>query len=268
MVESKPRSFRKRPCSAVMTGHRGFQPVIDAIIRLAERAAKDPRDFAPERSRGRVEKAVADDREAELRAPTRSPPSRSATRPSTPSRKVDGASSRKAVEPQFSSAASAKRVQEAWQAKVVRWNILDTGQAHRRSRREDGAPDHPEVGVLPRTHGSALFTRGETQALVVATLGTGDDEQYHRRAGRHQRSASCSTTTSALFGRRNGPRVRRSRREIGHGKLAWRAIRPMLPRRPSSPRPPSSPEITESNGSSSMATVCGSSLALMDAGVP
>uniref|UniRef100_UPI0030D78561 polyribonucleotide nucleotidyltransferase n=1 Tax=uncultured Hoeflea sp. TaxID=538666 RepID=UPI0030D78561 len=127
-----------------------------------------------------------------------------------------------------------------------------------------------EVGLLPRTHGSALFTRGETQAIVVATLGTGEDEQY---------VDSLTGTKKATFmlhynfppysvgetGRTGSP----GRREIGHGKLAWRAIHPMMPSADQFPytlRVVS--EITESNGSSSMATVCGTSLALMDAGVP
>jgi polyribonucleotide nucleotidyltransferase len=127
-----------------------------------------------------------------------------------------------------------------------------------------------EVGVLPRTHGSALFTRGETQALVVATLGTGEDEQYvdslegtyKERFLLHYNFPPYSVGET---GRMGSP----GRREIGHGKLAWRAIRPMLPAQAEFPytlRVVS--EITESNGSSSMATVCGTSLALMDAGVP
>ncbi len=156
------------------------------------------------------------------------------------------------------------------QAKVVRWNILDHG------RRIDGRdvttvrPITAEVGVLPRTHGSALFTRGETQALVVATLGTGEDEQfidalegtYKERFLLHYNFPPYSVGET---GRMGAP----GRREIGHGKLAWRAIHPMLPTPAEFPytiRAVS--EITESNGSSSMATVCGSSLALMDAGVP
>ena len=156
------------------------------------------------------------------------------------------------------------------QAKVVRWNILD------HKRRIDGRdlatvrPILAEVGVLPRTHGSALFTRGETQALVVATLGTGEDEQYvnsldgtyKERFLLHYNFPPYSVGET---GRMGSP----GRREIGHGKLAWRAIHPMLPTAAEFPytiRVVS--EITESNGSSSMATVCGSSLALMDAGVP
>ena len=152
----------------------------------------------------------------------------------------------------------------------MRWNILDD------KRRIDGRdlttvrPIVGQVGILPRTHGSALFTRGETQALVVATLGTGEDEQYvdsldgtyKERFLLHYNFPPYSVGET---GRMGTP----GRREIGHGKLAWRAIHPMLPTAAEFPytiRVVS--EITESNGSSSMATVCGSSLALMDAGVP
>ena len=127
-----------------------------------------------------------------------------------------------------------------------------------------------EVGVLPRAHGSALFTRGETQALVIATLGTGEDEQWiDALQGTYKETFllhyNFPPFSVGETGRMGGPR----RREIGHGKLAWRAIHPMLPPHHEFPytlRVVS--EITESNGSSSMATVCGTSLALMDAGVP
>ena len=156
------------------------------------------------------------------------------------------------------------------QAKVVRWNILDTGIRIDGRDVKTVRPIIAEVGVLPRTHGSALFTRGETQALVVATLGTGEDEQfvdslegtYKERFLLHYNFPPYSVGET---GRMGSP----GRREIGHGKLAWRAIRPMLPAAAEFPytvRIVS--EITELNGSSSMATVCGSSLALMDAGVP
>src|SRR5262249_53867388 len=131
-------------------------------------------------------------------------------------------------------------------------------------------PIKAEVGVLPRTHGSALFTRGETQAIVVATLGTAEDEQfvdslegtYKQHFMLHYNFPPYSVGET---GRMTGP----GGREIGHGKLAWRAVHPMLPTKDEFPytlRVVS--EITESNGSSSMATVCGTSLALMDAGVP
>ncbi|MBV8593074.1 MAG: polyribonucleotide nucleotidyltransferase, partial [Caulobacteraceae bacterium] len=156
------------------------------------------------------------------------------------------------------------------EADVVRRSILETG------KRIDGRavdvvrPIVSEVGVLPRTHGSALFTRGETQALVVATLGTGDDEQFiDALEGTYKESFllhyNFPPYSVGETGRMNAP----GRREIGHGKLAWRAVRPVLPAKADFPytvRLVS--EITESNGSSSMASVCGGSLALMDAGVP
>ena len=152
----------------------------------------------------------------------------------------------------------------------MRWNILDDGIRIDGRDVKTVRPIVAEVGVLPRAHGSALFTRGETQALVVATLGTGEDEQfvdslegtYKERFLLHYNFPPYSVGET---GRMGSP----GRREIGHGKLAWRAIRPMLPAVAEFPytlRVVS--EITESNGSSSMATVCGSSLALMDAGVP
>ncbi len=156
------------------------------------------------------------------------------------------------------------------EAKIVRWNILDT------SKRIDGRdlvtvrPIVCEAPFLPRTHGSALFTRGETQAIVVATLGTGEDEQFIDALQGTYKEAFLLHYNFPPFsvgetGRMGAP----GRREIGHGKLAWRAIRPILPSKDEFPytiRVVS--EITESNGSSSMATVCGTSLALMDAGVP
>jgi polyribonucleotide nucleotidyltransferase len=156
------------------------------------------------------------------------------------------------------------------QAKIVRWNILDTG--HRIDGRDlqTVRPIVAEVGILPRTHGSALFTRGETQALVVATLGTADDEQYvdtleGLRKERFLLHYNFPPYSVGEAGRMGSP----GRREIGHGKLAWRAVNPLRPpveKFPYTIRVVS--EITESNGSSSMATVCGTSLALMDAGVP
>jgi polyribonucleotide nucleotidyltransferase len=156
------------------------------------------------------------------------------------------------------------------QAKIVRWNILDT------KSRIDGRdlatvrPIVSEVSMLPRTHGSALFTRGETQAIVVATLGTGEDEQYvDSLTGMYKERFLLHYNFPPFSVGETGRIGSPGRREIGHGKLAWRAIRPMLPAPEQFPytlRVVS--EITESNGSSSMATVCGTSLALMDAGVP
>src|SRR5436853_3588101 len=156
------------------------------------------------------------------------------------------------------------------EAKIVRWNILDTG------RRIDGRdvktvrPIVSEVGILPRAHGSALFTRGETQALVIATLGTGEDEQFvDALPGTYKETFLLHYNFPPFSVGETGRLGAPGRREVGHGKLAWRAIHPVLPAHHEFPytlRVVS--EITESNGSSSMATVCGTSLALMDAGVP
>jgi polyribonucleotide nucleotidyltransferase len=270
MVESEAQELSEETMlKAVMAGHAGFQPVIQAIIRLAEKAAKEPRDLKAH-DRSAVERAVLDVGEADLRA------AYSLTQKQQRYAAVDAVKAKvmAALAPEGGEASfPAGEVAEAFhdaQAKVVRWNILD------HKRRIDGRdlttvrPILAQVGVLPRTHGSALFTRGETQALVVATLGTGEDEQYvdsldgtyKERFLLHYNFPPYSVGET---GRMGSP----GRREIGHGKLAWRAIRPMLPTAAEFPytiRVVS--EITESNGSSSMATVCGSSLALMDAGVP
>ena len=254
---------------AVMAGHAAFQPVLQAIIRLAEKAAKEPRELVAH-DLSAVEKAVLEVGEADLRAAysmTQKQERYAAV--DAVKAKVKAALAPEGAEPKFPPEEIAEAFHKA-QAKVVRWNILD------HKRRIDGRdlttvrPILAEVGVLPRTHGSALFTRGETQALVVATLGTGEDEQYvdsldgtyKERFLLHYNFPPYSVGET---GRMGSP----GRREIGHGKLAWRAIRPMLPTPAEFPytiRVVS--EITELNGSSSMATVCGSSLALMDAGVP
>ncbi len=270
MVESEAKELSEETMlKAVMHGHKGFQPVIDAIIRLAEKAAKPPRDLAVA-DKSALEAALREVAEAELREAYK------ITAKQERYAAVDAVRDKAmaALLPaNGNSKFSAEEVAEGFhelQAKVVRWNILDTGI------RIDGRdvrtvrPIISQVGVLPRTHGSALFTRGETQALVVATLGTGEDEQfvdslegtYKERFLLHYNFPPFSVGET---GRLGSP----GRREIGHGKLAWRAIHPMLPAAAEFPytlRVVS--EITESNGSSSMATVCGSSLALMDAGVP
>jgi polyribonucleotide nucleotidyltransferase len=253
----------------VMAGHAGFQPVLQAIIRLAEKAAKEPRELGAS-DRSEVAKAVMEVGEADLRAAyslTQKQERYAAV--DAVKAKVFAALAPQGAEPKFPPGEVGEAFHKA-QAKVVRWNILD------HKRRIDGRdlttvrPILAEVGVLPRTHGSALFTRGETQALAVATLGTGEDEQYvdsldgtyKERFLLHYNFPPYSVGET---GRMGSP----GRREIGHGKLAWRAIHPMLPTPAEFPytiRVVS--EITESNGSSSMATVCGSSLALMDAGVP
>jgi len=270
MVESEAKELSEDTMlEAVMAGHRGFQPVIDAIIRLAERAAKDPRDFdAPDKAA--VFAAVDQIAESELRQAYKiTVKQQRYTAVDAVKAKVTAALFPEAGEAKFTK----EQVAEAFhdlQAKVVRWNILDDGVRIDGRDVKTVRPISSEVGVLPRAHGSALFTRGETQALVVATLGTGEDEQfvdslegtYKERFLLHYNFPPYSVGET---GRMGSP----GRREIGHGKLAWRAIRPILPAPAEFPytlRVVS--EITESNGSSSMATVCGSSLALMDAGVP
>ncbi|HYJ43332.1 MAG TPA: polyribonucleotide nucleotidyltransferase, partial [Xanthobacteraceae bacterium] len=271
MVESEAHELSEEiMLGAVMFGHRHFQPVIQAIIQLAEKAAKEPRDFAlPDTSA--IEKEMLGIVEQELRKAYSIP--RKAER-----QDAVAAVKKKAMEHFFPDGKDNPErpmqtvggVFKDLEAKIVRWNILDT------SKRIDGRdlvtvrPIVVEAGFLPRTHGSALFTRGETQAIVVTTLGTGEDEQWIDALHGTYKEAFLLHYNFPPFsvgetGRIGAP----GRREVGHGKLAWRAIRPMLPSKEDFPytiRVVS--EITESNGSSSMASVCGASLSLMDAGVP
>jgi polyribonucleotide nucleotidyltransferase len=269
MVESEAKELSEDVMlGAVMFGHRHFQPVIEAIIKLAEKAAKEPRDHQVA-DNTKLEKDMLGLVEKDVRAAYAIPDKMERHKA------VDAAKAKAVAQfcPEGTESPTKQQVGGVFkkiEAKIVRWNILDTG------RRIDGRdaktvrPIVSEVGILPRAHGSALFTRGETQALVVATLGTGEDEQwidalhgtYKETFLLHYNFPPFSVGET---GRMLGPR----RREIGHGKLAWRAIHPILPAHHEFPytlRVVS--EITESNGSSSMATVCGTSLALMDAGVP
>jgi polyribonucleotide nucleotidyltransferase len=268
MVESEAKELAEDVMlNAVMEGHRSFQPVIDAIISLAEHAAKDPLPLIEPPA---AAKTVAD----KLKAAFRGKLAEAYTEIEKLARqqKVGAVKdeARKLVEGNEEEAAQFGDAFGNLEAEVVRNAILDTG------RRIDGRdtktvrPIVAEVGVLPRAHGSALFTRGETQALVVATLGTGQDEQIIDALEGEYREAFMLHYNMPPYAvgevRRMGSP---GRREIGHGKLAWRAIRPLLPGKDKFPytiRIVS--EITESNGSSSMASVCGGSLSLMDAGVP
>jgi polyribonucleotide nucleotidyltransferase len=270
MVESEAKELSEETMlAAVMAGHAGFQPVIEAIIRLAERAAKEPRDFAPA-EKGDVEKAIAEVAEAELREAYKITVKQDRYKAiDAVKAKVNAALMPEDSAPKFDKQLIADVFHEL-QAKVVRWNILD------HKIRIDGRdlstvrPILSQVGILPRTHGSAIFTRGETQALVVATLGTGEDEQFiDSLEGTYKENFLLHYNFPPYSVGETGRIGSPGRREIGHGKLAWRAIHPMLPTAGEFPytiRVVS--EITESNGSSSMATVCGASLALMDAGVP
>jgi polyribonucleotide nucleotidyltransferase len=271
MVESEAKELPETiMLGAVMFGHKHFQPVIDAIIRLAEKAAKEPREFTtPDNTT--LETAMRDLIESDLRAAYSIPDKVQRHNALDAAKaKVLAHFCPEGAEGQSHDPLQVAEVFKGLEAKIVRWNILDTGE------RIDGRdvrtvrPIVAEVGVLPRAHGSALFTRGETQALVVATLGTGEDEQYvDSLVGTYKETFLLHYNFPPFSVGETGRLGSPGRREIGHGKLAWRAIHPMLPQHHEFPytiRVVS--EITESNGSSSMATVCGTSLALMDAGVP
>jgi polyribonucleotide nucleotidyltransferase len=271
MVESEAKELSEDVMlGAVMFGQKGFQPVIEAIIKLAEVAAREPRDFQPT-SLSELEKEILGIAEDDLRTAYRNTvkQERYAAVDAVKARVKAHFTVAEGETPKWNSEQVASAFKEL-QAKIVRWNILDTGSRIDGRDLKTVRPIVAEVGVLPRTHGSALFTRGETQALVVATLGTGEDEQfvdaltgmYKERFLLHYNFPPYSVGET---GRMGSP----GRREIGHGKLAWRAVHPVLPGADQFPytlRVVS--EITESNGSSSMASVCGASLALMDAGVP
>jgi polyribonucleotide nucleotidyltransferase len=271
MVESEAKELPEEVMlGAVMFGHKHFQPVIDAIISLAEKAAKEPRDFALPES-AKLEQEMRGLIDADLRAAYGIPGKQErhaaidAAKAKAMAHFLPDGSENSAPDPLRVAA-----VFKDHEAEIVRHNILDTG------RRIDGRdlktvrPIVCEAGVLPRAHGSALFTRGETQALVIATLGTGEDEQYiDALQGTYKETFLLHYNFPPFSVGETGRLGAPGRREVGHGKLAWRAIRPVLPQHHEFPytiRVVS--EITESNGSSSMATVCGTSLALMDAGVP
>ena len=267
MVESEASELSEDVMlGAVTFGHKEMQPVIDAIIGLAETCAKEPWDIPkPDEDEGMIEKLVSPF-EADFRA------AYSETGKQVRVEKLDEVKSKvleAAANEDLDSTkflAAAKKLEKS----IVRKQILSSGQRIDGRDTRTVRPISAEVGVVPMAHGSALFTRGETQALVVTTLGTGQDEQiidalegeYREHFMLHYNFPPYSVG-EASFLRSPG------RREIGHGKLAWRAVRPLMPAKEAFPytvRVVS--EITESNGSSSMATVCGSSLSLMDAGVP
>lgn len=271
MVESEAEELSEDVMlGAVMFGHKSFQPVIEAIIKLAEVAAKEPRDFQPE-DHSALEAKMLELIEDDLREAYK------ITEKQARHVAVDAAKAKAKAhflpedveEPEVSEEEFAT-VFKNLQGKIVRWNILDTGSRIDGRSLDVVRPIVAEVGILPRTHGSALFTRGETQAIVVATLGTGEDEQMiDAMTGTYKESFMLHYNFPPYSVGETGRMGSPGRREIGHGKLAWRAVHPMLPSEDQFPytvRVVS--EITESNGSSSMASVCGASLALMDAGVP
>ena len=268
MVESEAAELPEDiMLGAVNFGHAAFQPVIQAIIELAEHAAKEPWTL-PEIS------------EAETALKTRIHELGRGSLAEAYQERVKQqryekvGAAKKAVTAKLVEEGihhdSAKHLLKDLEADIVRNAILDTGL------RIDGRDTKTvrqivaEVGVLPRAHGSALFTRGETQALCVVTLGTGQDEQFmDSLEGEYKENFMLHYNFPPFSVGEAGRMGSPGRREIGHGKLAWRAIHPLLPAKDDFPytlRIVS--EILESNGSSSMATVCGSSLAMMDGGVP
>ena len=268
MVESEAQELDEDTMlNAVMLAHRSFQPVIDLIIDLAESAAKEPFDL-PEAD---PNVAPVDARLRELAME----PLRAAYAITKKQDRVEAVGNAKkaamaTLEEEGLDVALAGKLFKDLEKDVVRGNILKTGERIDGRKTDQVRPIICEVGVLPQAHGSALFTRGETQALVVTTLGTGQDEQiidalegeYRQNFMLHYNFPPYSVGEAG----RMGPP---GRREIGHGKLAWRALNPLMPPKEDFPytvRVVS--EITESNGSSSMATVCGTSMSLMDAGVP
>jgi len=268
MVESEAKELTEEVMlGAVMFGHKNFQPVIQAIIELAEMCAKEPWEVpAPAYDRGALKARLRDLVGADVEA------AYTETVKQTRYEKI-GAAKAKAVEALAAEGTDPAHVATEFkelEADILRGSVLKTGKRIDGRDTKTVRPIVAEVGVLPRAHGSALFTRGETQALVVTTLGTSQDEQiidalegeYRESFMLHYNFPPYSVGEA---GRMGSP----GRREIGHGKLAWRAIHPLLPSKEKFPytiRVVS--EITESNGSSSMATVCGTSLSLMDAGAP
>ena len=269
MVESEANELSEEiMLGAVMFGHKANQEIINSIVDLAQACAKDPRDV-PETPEivSQIKSAVQELSEDGLRE---------AYSISEKSARQDKISSIKAtvmenfIENEDATDMIVGSVFKEIEKDIVRKGLIKTGQRIDGRDTKTVRPIVSEVGILPRAHGSSLFTRGETQAMVVATLGTGQDEQiidgldgdYREHFMLHYNFPPYSVGEA---GRMAGP----GRREIGHGKLAWRAIRPVMPEKESFPytiRIVS--EITESNGSSSMATVCGTSLSMMDAGVP
>ncbi len=268
MVESEAKELSEDVMlGAVMEAHRSFQPVIDAIIQLAEHCAKEP---LPLTDPSEASKTVAAKLKAEMHG--KLVEAFAETQKQARQAKIGAVKTeaKKLFEGDEAALAAFGEQFGNLEADVVRTAILDTGKRIDGRDTRTVRPIVAEVGILPRAHGSSLFTRGETQALVVATLGTGQDEQiidalegeYREHFMLHYNFPPYSVGEVRRMG---SP----GRREIGHGKLAFRALRPMLPSKDKFPytiRIVS--EITESNGSSSMATVCGGSLSLMDAGVP
>ena len=270
MVESEAHQLTEDTMlGAVMAGWQAFQPVVNGIIELAELCANAPWELpeTPEAHKTVAEKLDSQFREELTQAyAIQDKQERQAALDNVRDRAVEALTD----EDNGITADVIKPKVKDLEADIVRGQIIKTGQRIDDRKTDDIRPISCEVGVVPRAHGSALFTRGETQALVVTTLGTGQDEQLVDALEGEYKQAfllhyNFPPYSVGECGRMGPP----GRREIGHGKLAWRAVNPLMPGAEDFPYTVRTvSEITESNGSSSMATVCGTSLSLMDAGVP
>jgi polyribonucleotide nucleotidyltransferase len=266
MVESEAYELSEEEMlGAVKFAHEQIQPVIDLIIDLAEDAAKEPFDFQPD-DYSDLSAAVKAAGEDEMRAAFAIADKQERTAAVAAAREtIKGKLSEEQLEDKNLGSAM-----KGLEASILRGDVVKTGKRIDGRRTDEIRDIVAETGILPRTHGSALFTRGETQGLVVTTLGTGDDEQFIDALHGNFKSNfllhyNFPPYSVGEVGRVGPP----GRREVGHGKLAWRALQAVLPAATDFPytiRLVS--EITESNGSSSMASVCGGSLSMMDAGVP
>ena len=269
MVESQANELSEEVMlGAVMHGHKMMQPVIEAIARMGEKCAKTLREV-PQSDDSELKSKITELAQSGLQAAYQQADKQQ--------RQEAVAALRDKVNEQMLGADSLPDAHIAvggafkkLESEIVRGAILDTEKRIDGRGLADVRQITSEAGILPRTHGSALFTRGETQALVVVTLGTGDDEQFvDALEGTYRENFMLHYNFPPYSVGETGRVGFTGRREIGHGKLAWRALKAMLPSKEEFPytlRLVS--EITESNGSSSMATVCGASLAMMDAGVP
>ncbi|MBC7163602.1 MAG: polyribonucleotide nucleotidyltransferase [Roseovarius sp.] len=266
MVESEAYELSEdEMLGAVTFAHEQIKPVCDLIVEFAEECAKEPFDFTPP-DYSALYAAVKAAGEEQMRAAFAIRDKQERTHAISTAREAIKA---QLTEEQLADAnlgAALKKLE----SEVLRGDVVRNGNRIDGRRLDEIRPIACETGLLPRTHGSALFTRGETQALVVTTLGTGDDEQFIDALHGNFKSNFLLHYNFPPYSVGEAGRVGPpGRREIGHGKLAWRALQAVLP--PATDFPYTIrlvSEITESNGSSSMATVCGGSLSMMDAGVP
>ncbi len=266
MVESEANGLTEEEMlSAVKFGHEGFVPVIQMIEDLAKECRKEEW-IVEKKDLSEVKKKLEDEFTADL---TKAFSIKDKQERSNMISEITDRAKKLYEENENYTDLDVNSQLKNLEKRIVRTDILKNKNRIDGRGLADVRPIMCEVGILPRVHGSALFTRGETQAIVTTTLGTSDDEQKIESLDGLQKERFMLHYNFPPFSVGETGRIGTGRREIGHGKLAWRAINSSLPSKESFPytfRIVS--EITESNGSSSMATVCGTSLALMDAGVP